>query len=223
MNNNESLNKDKFFDNLSGFLLDKFKSAEMTLEISNVAFQITQRLSIQIKYDISLFQQVYKIGDIPVYNCTDFYFVPVSNGNIADKIVLRFSIQRCKFVNRLYLMTLFPLCNNTGTYVSDQKLLALSILNGQYIKNSIEISQTIYYEFCHQHSRLTCSSLNTYESLEKNISSINIDKSLSNEDEEELENNTDKSLSDKDEEEFENNVDIKSETRKSRCPFCLLI
>lgn len=138
--NKESLNKELFLDALIKRVVAAFPQATLTTEESGES----GRHCVQASYAVSaLFEEVIDLFQIPFYRCDSFSFVPICNSFIAENIALRFSIQKCHYVRRLYLMTLFPFNEGRGghlTWAGEEKLRALTTLNNKQVLNSKVIS-----------------------------------------------------------------------------------
>lgn len=138
--NKESLNKELFLDALIKRVVAAFPQATLTTEESDVS----GRHCVQASYKIrDLFGEVIDLFQIPFYRCDSFSFVPICNSFIAENIALRFSIQKCHHVRRLYLMTLFPFNEGRGghlTWAGEEKLRALTRLNNKQVLDSKVIS-----------------------------------------------------------------------------------
>lgn len=144
---NNSLSKDSFLDALLQLVLNNFERADFSVEQS-----ANLRCCFQIKHDFSkLFPAPTTIFNIPLYALGNFLFVPICSNTVAQSIALRFSIQKCRQVKRLYFMTLFPLGNGRN-YLSDTKLQALTILNGSSDTNEVErsIASAGFFEIPYQ-------------------------------------------------------------------------
>lgn len=127
------LSKEQFLSILMQLVFDNFEQANFSVERDIV----TSRSCLQIMYDLDrLFPDLTVVFNLPLYRFQDFLFVPVCKGRVAKNVVLRFSIQKCRQVKRLYLMTLFPI--GGSAYISDKQLQALTSLNGFSIEDSVE-------------------------------------------------------------------------------------
>lgn len=134
----EQLSGEGFLNALLPRLFDAFASAVFK-EYGDSCVQATYSIE-----QLSLSSKV--CFGISFYECDGFSFIPVNDGYIAKSIALRFSFQECYRVKRLYLMTLFPSDRDVHKYVSDEKLLALTVLNGNTLRANRTFSGSMSFD-----------------------------------------------------------------------------